>query len=226
MMLSGMRRAWFAVFVVLCLGVTGYAVVAYGFVPLGALVHPDMRDVFATYPAGILCHVFGAVVALALGPFQFSRFLRTKRPVLHRWLGRLYLGFGIGVGGVAGLFMALHAFGGTAARLGFACLAVAWLGTGCRALVAIRARDVATHRRWMVRNFALTFAAVTLRLYLPASAVAGIPFESAYPVVAWLCWVPNLAAAELLFNRPRRRAASVNGPALEPAGQSGTSVSR
>jgi hypothetical protein len=55
----------------------------------------------------------------------------------------------------------------------------------------------------MVRNFALTFAAVTLRLWLPASIVSGFPFELAYPVIAWLCWLPNLVAAELLFNRTR-----------------------
>jgi hypothetical protein len=53
----------------------------------------------------------------------------------------------------------------------------------------------------MVRNFALTFAAVTLRLYSPASMTAGIEFEVAYPYIAWICWVPNLVAAELLFNR-------------------------
>jgi hypothetical protein len=55
----------------------------------------------------------------------------------------------------------------------------------------------------MVRNFALTFAAVTLRLWLPASVASGMPFEVAYPVVAWLCWVPNLLAAELFLRRTR-----------------------
>jgi hypothetical protein len=51
----------------------------------------------------------------------------------------------------------------------------------------------------MVRNFALTFAAVTLRVWLPAGTAAGVPFAVAYPVVAWLCWVPNLLAAEALI---------------------------
>jgi len=55
----------------------------------------------------------------------------------------------------------------------------------------------------MVRNFALTFAAVTLRLWLPASVASGIGFEVAYPAVAWLCWLPNLLVAERLFNRTR-----------------------
>jgi len=95
--------------------------------------------------------------------------------------------------------MAFHAFGGLAARLGFACLALAWLYTGLRAYQAIRARDIASHRRWMIRNFALTFAAVTLRLWLPGAVVAGVSYELAYAVVAWLCWVPNLLAAQLLL---------------------------
>jgi hypothetical protein len=53
----------------------------------------------------------------------------------------------------------------------------------------------------MVRNFALTFAAVTLRLWLPASVVAGVPFGLAYPAIAWLCWVPNALFAEVLLGR-------------------------
>jgi hypothetical protein len=55
----------------------------------------------------------------------------------------------------------------------------------------------------MIRNFALTFAAVTLRIYLPASMAAGMEFEMAYRAIAWLCWVPNLVIAELLFNKRR-----------------------
>jgi uncharacterized membrane protein len=161
-----------------------------------------MRASFEAHRLGLYAHVFGAVFALALGPFQFSARLRARRLALHRWLGRLYLGVGVLIGGTAGLYMAVHAFGGLAAQLGFGCLALAWLYSGARAYAAIRARDIATHRRWMVRNFALTFAAVTLRLYLPVGMASGAAFELAYPAIAWLCWVPNLIVAELLFNRP------------------------
>jgi hypothetical protein len=56
----------------------------------------------------------------------------------------------------------------------------------------------------MVRNFALTFAAVTLRLYLGVFMAAGARFEDVYPLLAWLCWVPNLLLAEWLFNSRRR----------------------
>ena len=53
----------------------------------------------------------------------------------------------------------------------------------------------------MVRNFSLTFAAVTLRLWLPGMVISGVSMDVAYPVVAWLCWVPNLILAEMLFNK-------------------------
>ena len=212
-----MRLSSFIALVALSLGVVGYAVGVYGFLPLGAAVHPDMRATFEVHRASLIyTHVFASALALALGPFQFLAGLRSVRPAIHRGLGRIYLGVGVLFGGLAGLFVALDAFGGLFAQLGFGCLAVVWLYSGFRAYRAIRARDVVSHRRWMVRNFALTFAAVTLRLWLPGLVVAGVAFEVAYPLVAWLCWVPNLVVAEMLFNkthsaafnRTRREAAS------------------
>jgi uncharacterized membrane protein len=196
-----MHAIGFAMLLILSLGVAGYAIIVYGLLPLGSLLHPDMRATYNAYPLAIYAHVFASAVALIVGPFQFWTRLRKERPQLHRWLGRCYLLIGVGTGGSAGLFMAFHAFGGLPAQLGFGCLALLWLYTGYRAYRAIRARDIASHRRWMVRNFALTFAAVMLRLYLPASVVSGIAFEAAYPVIAWLCWLPNMVAAELLLNR-------------------------
>jgi hypothetical protein len=71
-----------------------------------------------------------------------------------------------------------------------------WLFTGWRAYRAARAGAFAAHRAWMVRNFALTFAAVTLRIYVPLSAALGIEFAVAYPFITWLCWVPNLLLAQ------------------------------
>jgi hypothetical protein len=189
------------------LAVAAYAIGAYAFLPLGMLVVPTMRAAFEANPAALYAHVFAAAVALAIGPAQFSARLRLHRPRLHRWLGRVYLGVGVGIGGTAGLVMATHASGGPWARLGFGMLAVAWLTSGLRAYLAARARSFVVHRRWMVRNFALTLAAVTLRIYVPSSLAAGLAFESAYPVIAWLCWVPNLLVAEMLFNRRQGSAA-------------------
>ena len=194
-------RAGFGTMAFLSVGVAGYAAVVYGLLPLGNVVHPDMKVTYNSHSLGIYTHVFGALFALLLGPWQFSTRLRAARPTLHRWMGRAYLAIGVFVGGLAGLYMAFHAFGGIVAQSGFGLLAVLWLYTGMRAYSAIRKGDVTSHRRWMVRNFALSFAAVTLRLWLPGSVASGIAFEVAYPVIAWACWVPNLIVAELAFNR-------------------------
>ena len=185
----------------LSLLVAGYAALAYSLLPPGALVMPAMRASFEAHAWGIRIHVFAALLALALGPWQFSTALRARRPRLHRLMGRIYLGIGVGIGGASGLYVAQFAHGGPVAQAGFALLALAWLYTGFAAYRAIRRGDVASHREWMVRNFALAFAAVTLRFMLPASMLLGIGFEDAYRAIAWLCWVPNLAVAQYLLRR-------------------------
>ena len=62
-------------------------------------------------------------------------------------------------------------------------------------------KQVAEHRRWMVRSFSLTYAAVTLRIYLAILPALPLAFVSGYRVVSFLCWVPNLVLAELLLRR-------------------------
>lgn len=215
-----MRGTSFAALAVLSLAVAGYAMGVYGWLPLGAAVHPDMRPGFESHSrVWIYVHVFAAALTLLLGPLQFVARVRAARPVLHRWSGRLYLGVGVLLGGVSGLVVAFNAFGGPIARAGFVCLAAAWLFTGFRAYRAIRSRDVAAHRRWMVRNYALAFAAVMLRLWLPAMVVSGVSMVVAYQVVAWLCWMPNAVVAEWLLGRSMHRvAASRDGEARSTPG--------
>ncbi len=155
---------------------------------------PQQLDVFREHAVWFRLHVVGGAVALLLGPFQFLGKLRAKRPALHRWSGRLYVA-GIAAGSVGGLYMAQYSYGGAVTHAGFGLLAILWFATTAMALRAILSGDVAAHRRWMIRSYALTFAAVTLRLWLPGLAAA-LPFETAYQVVSWLAWVPNLLVVE------------------------------
>lgn len=192
------RCAAFALMALGSLCIAGYAIFAYTLVPLGDLVHPDMKAAFNANRPAIYAHIFGAAFALLLGPWQFVPALRARYPKLHRISGRLYLGVGVGIGGVAGFLAALNAFGGWPSQLGFALLAITWLFTGAMAFARIREGNVSDHRRWMIRNFALTLSAVTLRIQLGLGTAAGIPFEAYYPWLAWICWVPNLIVAEWL----------------------------
>lgn len=177
------------------LGVAVYALLGYTMRPLGSLVHPEMKIAYEVHSLGVYVHIFASLIALALGPFQFSQKLRARKIALHRALGWIYL-LCVLVGGIAGLYISRIAFGGFVSTAGFAFLAILWLFTGFLALRTIRRKEVDLHRRWMIRNFALTFAAVTLRIYLGLFFAAGLPFETFYPVLAWISWVPNILLAE------------------------------
>lgn len=171
---------------------------------------PEQKLVYMTHTFGIISHVAGAMVALLLGPFQFLPRLRRKKWLnIHRWLGRVYL-VGVLIGGVSGFYMATLAFGGLIARMGFGALAAVWLFTAGMAYWTIRHKNVKAHQAWMIRNYALTFAAVTLRLYLPFLAM-GLGFEAGYQTVAWICWVPNLIVAQMIINRTVYRSRSSQG---------------
>ena len=151
-------------------------------------------------PAALYAHLIGSLWALVAGPFQLNQRLRAASLTRHRWLGRSYV-IGVMLGGSGGLALAPFAETGSVARLGFATLGALWIAFTAMAFVRIRNGDRTAHRRWMIRSYALTLAAVALRLYLPISYLAGIPFETAYPVIAWLAWIPNLIVAELVVLR-------------------------
>ncbi len=90
-------------------------------------------------------------------------------------------------------------------------------GTAVLAYTTIRQKDVQAHRRWMIRNFALTFAAVTLRLWLPILPVLLGGFEPGYQAVSFMVWVPNVLVAEWMVRRKKRW--GVNGHVEQVAAQ-------
>lgn len=153
-----------------------------------------------------LAHVIAAPIALAAGVFQFAPKLRARRPALHRWSGRLYV-LAILVGGISGFAMAVKAIGGPVAGWGFGLLALGWLFTTATALGFAMKRQIAQHKRWMMRSYALTFAAVTLRIYLPFFLLNGFSYAEASLYVAWMCWVPNLLVMEWFLGRSKPRSA-------------------
>jgi uncharacterized membrane protein len=145
-------------------------------------------------------HFVFAPIALLLGPFQFLDGIRKSRPRLHRVLGYIYAA-AIGISGSGALILATTSWGGLSTSIGFGLLAVLWLWFTFGAVWHARAGRYATHRRFMVRSFALTFAAVTLRLYIGVFMTQGYSFDEVYQTVAWLSWVPNLMIAEWLLNQ-------------------------
>ncbi len=198
----------------LSVGVGGYALyhvaTFYAHVPSGVMDNANLK------PIGIETHIAASGVAMILGAFQFSKTLRRKAPTIHRWMGYGYV-IACTVGGLAGGAIALGSTAGPIAGWGFLMLAVCWVPFTLLALRAAMKKDFVAHERWMIRSFALTFGAVTLRIYLPIVGIMDWDFLTAYRIIAWAAWVPNLIVAELFIatlRKPRRpKAAAAPTPA-------------
>lgn len=194
-----MRRFGWGTMVFLATGVTLYALAGALFPGLRS---PFVADLFDAKTLRAFGHLAAGGIAMFTGALQFSNRLRWEKPQIHRRLGKVYLIF-VFISGVSALMLAPFSDGGVPAHYGFGMLAFLWLTTSLVALVRVRAGDYAAHRDWMIRSFALCLAAVSLRIQLPLSQMAGVPFEQAYPAIAWMCWVPNLIIAEWFVIRSR-----------------------
>jgi len=174
---------------------------------------PNQVQTYLAHLGPLLLHVGGGVVALAVGPWQLWTGLRTRMPALHRALGRLYVA-AVLAAAAGGLLLAPLSQGGPVAHLAFATGAVGLLAVTAMAFVAIRRRQIAAHRAWMVRSYALIFAAVTFRLWLGGLTALGLPFEQVYASGAWTVWFLDLFVAEALLGAAARaRRAAVTMPA-------------
>ncbi|QTN34072.1 DUF2306 domain-containing protein [Akkermansiaceae bacterium] len=147
-------------------------------------------------------HVFTSMIPLLAGFTQFSGWVLRKHRKLHRVMGKLYVLTVLFVTGPASLVMAFYANGGITSRIAFATLALLWLGTTAMGWGSVMRRDFAAHREWMIRSYALTLSAITLRAwkYLIVIAFEPPPMDT-YRIVAWLGFIPNIIFAEWWIRR-------------------------
>jgi hypothetical protein len=177
--------------------------------PFGAwpAIDPDIRGVIEQYPLRTLIHMLVAPVALFIGPFQFMPKLRGRYPQVHRASGRVYVA-AVVIAGAAGLATAFEASGGPVAGFGFGLLAVLWIGVTLGAWRAAVLRHFALHRLLMRFSYAMTFAAVTLRLQIPIGLALGYESYAAMsPWLAYTAWIPNVIAVAIYSMATQRRAA-------------------
>jgi hypothetical protein len=196
---KGVARLGLYAMTFLAVGVAIHAM-RYDAAPANVFIGVDdaIRGVIMRVPLQALTHMLVGPIALLTGPWQFFGNLRAKHPEVHRWNGRVYVTACL-VSGLGAQFTAPFASGGVVASIGFGMLALSWLGTtflGWRLAVA---RNFAMHRVLMRFSYALTFAAVTLRLQIPLGFIF-FGFASYREMSVWLaytCWIPNVIAVAL-----------------------------
>lgn len=225
------RRWWWGLWILLAVSAVGFAIYSAGpgltndrdasQIPLDPDVPPHWL--------ALVVHGIPGCLALMTGPFQFVGRLRIRYPKAHRIAGRLYMG-SVLVGAIAAFFAATFSLSGFSVQVAFYILAVAWIYTLARAYQTIRRGEVQLHRIWMIRNYALTFAAVTLRLYLLGGlalwkAFPALTFADIYHAAAWSSFTINVLVAEyFIVNRTllplaRRGARRATTPEVTPSGR-------
>ena len=158
----------------------------------------------ASYPWALSGHIIGGSALLILGFAQFSARLRHACPACHRWTGRALIALGVSFA-LSSLWMnfsdqamaasALH----DGAQNVVAVLFLITLGLG---VAAIRRGELARHRVWMLRAYALTLGAATQTvMLLPVFLVVGEVEGTAFDLVFISGWLLNLAVAEVLIRR-------------------------
>ena len=168
------------------------------------LIPADHR--FDGFPVALIVHIVGAAVYALLGAFQFVPRIRRRHPGWHRHAGRVLTVAGILVT-TSALWMTLTyaAQPGTGDLLYAFRLVVVASATAAFLVLgfaAIRRRDIAAHRAWMVRAYALGLGAGT-QLFTEGfgQAIFGTGLLAG-DLEKGAAWVINLAIAEWAIRQP------------------------
>jgi len=175
---------------------------------------------FGANPTLTLLHIVPGGIFLTLAPLQFSSRIRSRHIRFHRWSGRVLVLAALVSGLTALYFGLLMPFGGPGEAVAIALFGGLFMAAVSRAFFAIRRRDVARHREWMIRAFALAIAISTIRAIATVLDVALTPAgfrpREIFVLSLWSGWVITLGAAELWIRYTCARVGSIAVPAGAP----------
>ncbi len=158
----------------------------------------------AVWKTAFYIHVFSAVVALLAGFTQFSSDFLRDSPKAHRLIGKIYVANIVFINFPVGLIMGVYANGGLPGKTAFLLLDILWFVFTLKAYSCARKRRFADHKNYMIRSYALTFSAITLRSWkLILSNTTAIDLGELYVIDAWLGFMPNLVVAEIIIRWKR-----------------------
>jgi hypothetical protein len=145
-------------------------------------------------------HTFSAFFTLFAGFTQFSKLLLNNYNLMHKFIGKIYVVLIVFINFPTALIMAIYANGGLLAKLGFLTLDIFWLLFTLKAFLYAKRKNFLKHAKFMIRSFALTFSAITFRLWKPVLInLFMVENDKAYVIQSWLGFLPNLLIAEFLI---------------------------
>ncbi len=146
----------------------------------------------------LVAHLGGGSLALLLGPFQFSGWIRRRYVKAHRWMGRLYL-TGVLVASIAAVYMALWVPATKAFGVALLYLDVAWVVTSGMAYGSALRGQFAAHKEWMIRSYVVTFAFVLFRLMADMNVYGSLGDDAQLVMLVWVAWAVPLLVTEVVL---------------------------
>lgn len=202
---QSLRRSWLVPAALLMLSAVPVLAGTLRLVQLAggpALIPADHR--FGGFPLPLVVHIVGASTFAVVGAFQFVPRFRRRHRGWHRGAGRVMAGAGLAVAGSA-LWMTLFypPQPGTGSLLYLLRLVFGSAMATCLVLgvTTIRRGDVAGHRAWMIRAYAIGLAAGTQAF---TGGVGGALFGTGVvqgDLAKAAAWAINLAVAEWVIRR-------------------------
>lgn len=176
----------------------------------GTVPDDDVSVRFVEHPWITYLHIAPGMVYLLAAPFQLSARLRRRHYTAHRRTGRLLVVLGLLSGALALVMGLAFPWGGLLEGSATVVFGLWFAGCLLTAYVAIRAGDVARHRRFMVRAFAVGIGVGTIRLWVGAftgvllatgNAPESLPERTTFGAAFWLGLALNAAVAEWWLRR-------------------------
>lgn len=213
------RVIWIATFVLMSISVamvTRRTLVLSGVMPPPSATSagPAARGAafdaaFARHAMLTMIHIVPGLIFVLLAPLQFVRTLRQRHLRVHRLLGRIVLGAGLITGVTALVMTSRMAIGGVTERAATSVFGILFLIALVRAFVCIRRRDVARHREWMIRAFAIGIAVATVRpiigVFFATQSLTHLTPQQFFGIAFWMGFTLHLIAAEAWIHHTRRR---------------------
>ncbi|MFI5895059.1 DUF2306 domain-containing protein [Actinoplanes sp. NPDC051513] len=196
---------------------------AGGAIRLGSLasggpVTPDNERFFAM-PMPVVLHIIAALIYCLLGAFQFAPRFRRRHPRWHRIAGRVLIPAGLMVA-LSGVWMTLaYEFppvDGLAVKIERLIVGGVMTAAIVLAVLAVRKRDIANHRAWMIRAYALAQGAGTQAFtQLPWILAVGELNATGRAIALGGGWLINALIAEWIIRRNRKAARVPARPRFE-----------
>ena len=196
---------------VIILALIGVAAVVRRALDLAHFIEPFVHPEFGAFDAGFAqysvltwLHIIPGLLFMILGPLQFVKRIRSRNIRLHRWSGRVFVASGLTIGVTALMMSFLMSIGGTIETAATTFFAIIFLFALGKAFFHIRRREIAQHREWMIRAFAVGLAVATTRPIVGMFfALTDLSPQEFFGIAFWLGFTLHLVAAEVWINYTR-----------------------